>query len=161
MYNFLFSHDDKLWIILVIKHVWNHFNQSCKNVSIQACKNIFEWLDTWPTSCEVYYNSYKIWKHLVNVWITKNMYIFYGCFQHLSTSPLHMQKDFHNIMKWFQIHRMITSWVNEHNVKKKKFISFKCYMWYIFEVNMVHKNLIVNKSFGSFNCDLTLVSCSL
>jgi hypothetical protein len=26
MYNFSFSHDDKLWTILVIKHVWNDFN---------------------------------------------------------------------------------------------------------------------------------------
>jgi hypothetical protein len=28
-------------------------------------------------------------------------------------------------------------------------------MWYIFKVNMVHKKLIVNKSFSSFNCDPT------
>jgi hypothetical protein len=26
-------------------------------------------------------------------------------------------------MKWLQIHRMITSWVNEHNVKNGIFIS--------------------------------------
>jgi len=32
-------------------------------------------------------------------------------------------------MKRLQIHRMITSWINEHNVKNSIFISFKCYMW--------------------------------
>jgi len=50
---------------------------------------------------------------------------------------------------------MITSWVNEHNFKNSIFISFKCYMWYIFKVDIIHKKLIVNKSFGSFNCDFT------
>jgi hypothetical protein len=42
-------------------------------------------------------------------------------------------------MKWLQIHRMITSWVNEHSVENSIFISFKCYMWYIFKVDMLHK----------------------
>jgi hypothetical protein len=28
-------------------------------------------------------------------------------------------------------------------------------MWYIFKVDKVHKKLTVNKSLGSFNCDLT------
>jgi hypothetical protein len=28
-------------------------------------------------------------------------------------------------------------------------------MWYIVKVDMVHKKLTINKSFGSFNCDLT------
>jgi hypothetical protein len=28
-------------------------------------------------------------------------------------------------------------------------------MWYIFKVDMVQKKLIINKSFGSFDCDLT------
>ncbi len=80
----------------------------------------------------------------------------------MSTSPLHMQKDLHNTMKWFQIHRMGISWVNEHNVENSIYIyiyiSFKCYMWYILKIGRVHKNLIVNKSFGSFNCDPTHVS---
>jgi len=68
-----------------------------------------------------------------------------------------MQKDFHHIymLKWFQIHRMIISWINEHNVKNDIFISFKCYIWYIFKIGKVHKKLIINKSFGSFNCNLT------
>ncbi len=76
----------------------------------------------------------------------------------MSTSLLHMQKDFHNTMKWLQIHRMETSWGNEHNVKNIIFISFICYMWYMFKVGRVHKNLIVNKYFGSFNCDPTHVN---
>jgi len=28
-------------------------------------------------------------------------------------------------------------------------------MWYIFKVGSIHKKLIINKSFGSFDCDPT------
>jgi hypothetical protein len=114
MYNFSFSHDNKLWTILVIKHVWNHFVKMFQYKQLNFFCMIGHMAHLLWSILQLIQNLKAFGEGLNN---KKHVHILW-LFLALVKSPLHMQKDLHNTMKWFQIHRMITSWLNKHSVEK-------------------------------------------